>query len=183
MWSSLTFNTVATSSAQVVGGFQLEARQFHHVQLDVVAEQVQRRGAEVAAHGHALAGRSRHLADQGGHGAFRVGTADRDDRRLRVAREQVDIAGQLHATRRCGLQGRCRQGQAGAHVELVGTAQKLDIQLATTHFHVRVVTAQRDQLRWIFPRIGDGKRRALVRQEANQGHAALAEADNDAEVV
>ena len=166
-----------------MGGFQLETRQLHHVQLDVVAEQVQRRGAEVAAHSHALASRCRHLANQGGHGAFRIGTADRDDRRFGVACEQVDIAGQFYATRRCSLQGRCRQGQAGAYVKLVGTAQKLDIQLATTHFHVRVVTAQRDQLRWIFPRIGDSKRRAPVRQEANQGHAALAEADNDAEVV
>lgn len=137
-------------SPQIVGGFELEARQFHHVQLDVVAEQVQRWRAEVTAHGHALAGRSRHLADQGGHGAFRVGAADGHDRCLRIARKQVDVAGQLHATRRCRLQGRCRQGQAGAHVELIGAAQKLDIQLATTHFHVRVVTAQRDQLRWIF---------------------------------
>ena len=44
-------------------------------------------------------------------------TANGDDRRLRVTREQVDIAGQLHATRGCRLQGRCRQGH---HFELKG---------------------------------------------------------------
>ena len=168
---------------ELIGGFQLETRQLHHVQLDVVAEQVQRRRTEVAADGNTFARRSRHLADQRGDGAFRVGTADGDDRRLRVTREQLDVAGQFHATGGGGLQGRGRQRQAGAHVELVGTAQEFDVQLATTHFHVRIVTLERGQFRWIFPRIGHGKRHAPVRQEANQGHAALAEADNDAEVV
>jgi len=170
-------------STQLVGGLQLKARQLHDVQLDIIAEQVERRRAEVATDGHALAGCCSHFADQGGYGAFGIGTADCHDGCFRVTREQVDIARQLHATRRCGLQGRCRQGQAGAHVKLVGAAQEVDIQLATTHFHLRVVTAQRGQLRRVFPRVCHGKRHAPLRQEAHQGHAALAEADNDAEVV
>ncbi|RMM43280.1 hypothetical protein ALQ77_05336 [Pseudomonas corrugata] len=169
--------------AEMIGGLKLEARQLHHVQLDVIAEQVQRRRSEVTADGNPLAGGRGHFAHQGGHGTFRIGPADGNDRRLGITREQLDITGQFHATGSSGLQGRRRQGQAGAYVELVGAAQELDVQLATSHVHLRIVTTQRGQLGRILPRIGHGKRHAPARQEANQGHAALAEADNDAEVV
>ncbi len=168
---------------ELVGGLQLETGQLQHVQLDVISQQVQRRGTEVAAHRHALAGLGGHFADQGGNGALGVGATDGNDRRLGVPGEQLDVTGQLHATRGCLLQGRGCQGEARAHVQLVGAAQEVHVQLATAHFHLRVITAQGVQFRRLLAGVGDRKGNAPVRQEANQGHAALAEADNDAELV
>src|SRR5690606_4763313 len=115
---------------------------FEDVQLDVVAEQIQRGCTEITADGNAFAGRHGHLAHQGGDGAFRVGTGDRDNRCFRVTREQLDIARQLHATGSGLLQRRSRQGQAGAHVELVGAAEKFHVQLATAYFDLRIVPTQ-----------------------------------------
>ena len=141
MWSSLMFSTVATSalSWSVVSSWKLDSSM--HIQLDVVAEQIQRRRAEIAADRDTFAGRRSHLAHQGGDRAFRVGSADGHDWRLRIAREQLDVAGQFHATGGRFLQSRGRQRQAGADVQLVGAAQEFDVQLATAHFHLRVVTA------------------------------------------
>ena len=100
-----------------------------------------------------------------------------------MAGEQVDIAGQFHpACSRCG-QRWSRHSQARAHVQLRSAAEEVHVQLAATYFHLRVVTLERLQLRRVRARIGHGKAHALLRQEAHQGHAALAEADNDAELV
>jgi len=168
---------------ELVGGLQLEARQLQHVQLDVVRQQVQGRGAEVAADCHTLACLGGHLADQGGHGALGVGAADGHDRRLGVMGEQLDVPGQLDATRGGLLQRRRGQGQARADIQLAGPAQEVHVQLTTAHFHLRVFTAQGVQFRRLLAGVGDRKGNAPARQEANQGHAALAEADNDAELV
>ncbi len=170
-------------SAELIGGFQLEARQLHYIQLHVIAEQIQRRRAEIAAHSNTLARCRSHLAHQRGDRAFRVRSADGHDGRLGVAGKQLDIAGQLHAAHGRLLQGRGRQRQARADIQLVGAAQEFNVQLTTAHFDLRVVTAQGREFWRMLPRIGDSKRHTPVRQEANQGHAALAEADNDAEVV
>lgn len=170
-------------SVELIGGFQLEARKLHDIQLDIISEQVQGWRAQVAADGHTLASLGCHLADQGGHRALGVGTADGNDRGLGMTGEQLDVARQLHAACRSLLQGRCGQGQAGAHVQLVGAAQEVYVKFPTTHFHLRVITAQGFQFRRLLAGVGDRKGNAPVRQEANQGHAALAEADNDAELV
>src|SRR5207253_2334375 len=90
-------------STELICRLKLETRQLQHVQLDVVAEQVQRWRAEVAADRNTLAGRRCHFTYERGHGAFRVGTADGDDRRFRVTREQLDITGKFHATGCCRL--------------------------------------------------------------------------------
>ncbi|MNZ94245.1 hypothetical protein D3C78_1133470 [compost metagenome] len=168
---------------QALAGFQLEAGQFQYIQLDVIGQQIERRGAEVAAHCHALAGRCGHLTNQSGDSALGVGAGDGDDRRLGMAGEQVDIARHLHTACSCSGQRRRAQRQAGAHIKLAGTAEELDIEFAATHFHLRVLRAQGSQLWRTLPRIGDGERHTQARQEAHQRHAALAEADNDAEVV
>jgi len=168
---------------ELVCGFQLEAGQLQHIQLHLIAQQVQGWCAEVTAHGHALARLGSHFADQGGHCAFCVGAADGDDWRFGMAGEQLDVARQGHTPCRSLLQRRGGQGQARAHVQFVGAAQEVHVQLATAHFHLRVITAQGVQFRRLLAGVGDRKGNAPARQEANQGHAALAEADNDAELV
>ncbi|MNO94874.1 hypothetical protein D3C76_865030 [compost metagenome] len=168
---------------ELVSGFQLEAGQLQHIQLHLIPEQVEGRRTEVAAHGHALARLGSHFTDQGGDGAFGVGAADGDDRRLGMAGEQLDVTRQGHTARRGLLQRRGGQRQARAHVQFVGAAEEVHVQLATAHFHLRVITAQGVQFRRLLAGVGDRKGNAPARQEANQGHAALAEADNDAELV
>ncbi|KPW46244.1 Uncharacterized protein ALO88_05612 [Pseudomonas syringae pv. antirrhini] len=168
---------------ELISGFELKTGQLHHVQLDIIAEQVQRRGAQIAAHSNTLAGSCGHLADQRGHGAFRVGTGNRNHRCLGVTGKQFDVAGQLDAACMRLLQGRCGQGQTRADIKLVGTAEEVHVQFATPHFHLRIVTTQSRQLRRIFPRVGHSKGHAPVRQEANQGHATLAKPHNNAEAV
>ncbi len=166
-----------------LGGFQLEAGEFDHVQLDIISQQIQRRGTEVAAHGNLAPSRCGHLADQGGHGALGVGAGDGDDRRLRFASEQVDIAGQFGATLGRFLQGRGGHGQAGTDQQLAGPGEEIHVQLATTHFDLRELFTQGAQLRRIGTGVDHGEAHALAREVAHQGHAALAEADNDAELV
>jgi len=73
--------------------------------------------------------------------------------------------------------------RAGAHVQFIGAAQEVYVQFTTAYFHLRVITAQGVQFRRLLTGVGDRKGNAPARQEANQGHAALAEADNDAELV
>ena len=168
---------------EAIAGFQLEARQLQHVQLDVVGQQVERRGAEVAADGDTLVRGHRHFAHQGGHGALRVGTGDGDDRGLRLAGEEIDVTGDAHAFRGGLYQRGGAQRQAGADVEFAGGAEELGVEFAATHFHLRILGTQGGQLRRVLSGIDHGERQAAARQVAHQGHAALAEADNDAEVV
>ena len=168
---------------QLIGGFQLEARQLHDVQLDLIIQQVQRRGTEVTAHSNLLAGCGSHFTDQSGHSALGVGAGDGDDRRLGITGEQVNIARQFHTTGSGGLQRRGRDSQARADQQLAGAAKELHIQFATTHFHLRKLLTQGGELRRVGTGVNHGKRQALAGEETHQGHAALAEADNDAEVV
>ncbi|RMR08681.1 hypothetical protein ALP93_05443 [Pseudomonas syringae pv. helianthi] len=170
-------------SVELVGGFELKAGQLHHVQFDIVAEQVQRWSTQVAPYRNAFACSDSHFAYQRRYRTFRIRTGNGDDRCLRVTREQLDVTGQFDAARVCLLQGRCGQRQAGADVQFVGTAEKIHVQLATTHFHLRIVATQGRQLRRILPRVGHGKGHAPVRQKANQGHATFAKPHNNAEAV
>ena len=91
---------------------------------------------------------------------FRVGTVIANDRRLGL-RANSRYRRQLHAARRSG----CRPGVANATsqgcISSLGAAQKLDIQLATTHFHVRVAWAQSvTSSGGFWPGVGHGKRHA-----------------------
>ncbi|MNF31336.1 hypothetical protein D3C84_120960 [compost metagenome] len=168
---------------ELVGGFQLEAGQLQDIEFDVVVEQIQRGSTQVAADRDLLARCRRHLADQGGDGALGVGAGDSDDRRLGIASEQVDVAGQLDPARGCGLQRRGGDGQARTDQQLAGTAEEVHVQFATTHFHLGELCTQGGQLRRVGTGVDHGKSQALAREKTHQGHAALAEADNDAELV
>ena len=83
---------------QAGGGFQLEAGELQDIQLTIGIQQHQRRQADIAAHADVNPGRFRHLAHQGGDGAFAVRAGNGDDRRLRFAAEQFDIANDLYAS-------------------------------------------------------------------------------------
>lgn len=153
------------------------------MQLDVIAEQVQRRGAQVATHGHACRPAAAISPTSVVTVLFALEPliATMGAFALRANRSMSPDS--FHPTGSGRLQRRRRQGQAGAHAELIGAARGSARPARATHVHLRIVTAQRGRLRWIFPRVRYGKRHTPARQKAHQGHAALAEADNDAEVV
>lgn len=120
---------------QAVGGFQLEARQLQHVQPAFLAQQAQRRQADIAADAHRPAGRLRHLAHQGGDGALAVGTGDRHDRRLGFAAEQLYVADDFHPGVRRGAQRRGRQGHARAGDDQIRRQQPVLMQIAQMAFY------------------------------------------------
>src|SRR5690606_2416801 len=73
--------------------------------------------------------------------------------------------------------------QPRADQQFTGTAEEVDVQFAATHLDFRVLRLESGQLRRVRARIDDGERLPTARQVAYHGHAALAEADNDAELV
>ncbi len=168
---------------QALGGFQLKARQLEHVELNAVVQQIQRWRTQVAANRDTPPCRQRHLADQRGHGALGIRAGDRNDRCLGFPGEQVDVAGQLHTARGGRLQCGRADRQPGADDQLAGAAEEVDVQLAATHLDLRILRGQGGQLRRVGARVGHRKRQTAARQMANHGEAALAEADNDAELV
>ena len=115
---------------QAIRRFQLEAGQLQHVKLAFLTQQAQRRQADIAAHAHRPTGGFRHLAHQGGNGAFTVGAGDRHDRRLRFTAEQFDVADDFHAGIRRGAQCRGRQRDARAGNDQIRRQQPVLIQIA-----------------------------------------------------
>src|SRR3546814_5027838 len=64
---------------QVVRGFELEARQFEHVQLGILTQQVECRQAKVAADGDTQTCGLRHFTHQRRHRALAVTAGDRSE--------------------------------------------------------------------------------------------------------
>jgi len=83
---------------QAGGRLQLETGKFKHVQFARRIQQHQRRQADIAANADVHARRLRHLAHQGSDGAFSVRAGNGDNRRLRLAAKQLDIADDFHAS-------------------------------------------------------------------------------------
>ena len=168
---------------ELLGGFQLEAGKLQYVEIDFIGKQIERWRAQIAADRHGTPGCRGHLADQSGHSALGVGAGDRDDGCLGFAGEQLDVPRQLDAPCRGFLQRRRADRKPGAHQQLAGGTEEIHIQFAAAYLHIRVLGLQRGQFRRVRTSVHHGKRQPAARQVANQGHAALAEADNDAELV
>src|SRR5690606_38517016 len=115
---------------QRLGGLQLEAGQLQHIEIRLAVQQIQSRGADVAADGHTPTGLLGHQPDQGGHSALGIGTSDGDYGRLRGTGEELNITHYLHP----GLNGRldsgCGQRDTRIHDQLVSRTQQLRIQPA-----------------------------------------------------
>ena len=103
---------------QAGGGFQLEAGELQHIQLSIGVQQHQRRQADIAAHADVNSSGFRHLAHQGSNSAFAVRTGNGDNRRLRFAAEQFDIANDLYAS-----VGRCAERRMGQRNPRTGDNQ------------------------------------------------------------
>ncbi|SSK28672.1 Uncharacterised protein [Klebsiella pneumoniae] len=103
---------------QAGGGFQLEAGELQHIQLSNGVQQHQRRQADIATHADVNSSGFRHLAHQGSNSAFAVRTGNGDNRRLRFAAEQFDIANDLYAS-----VGRCAERRMGQRNPRTGDNQ------------------------------------------------------------
>ena len=103
---------------QAGGRLQLEAGKFKHVQFARRIQQHQRRQADIAAHADVNSSGFRHLAHQGSNSAFAVRTGNGDNRRLRFAAEQFDIANDLYAS-----VGRCAERRMGQRNPRTGDNQ------------------------------------------------------------
>jgi hypothetical protein len=75
------------------GGLELETRKLEDVELGHrLGEQIERRLAEVAAGKRRAPGGGRELGHERRHSALAVGARHRGDRRLRLARKELDVA-------------------------------------------------------------------------------------------
>ncbi len=80
----------------MVSSWKLESSSTYSLSIGV--QQHQRRQADIAAHADVNSSGFRHLAHQGSNSAFAVRTGNGDNRRLRFAAEQFDIANDLYAS-------------------------------------------------------------------------------------
>ena len=164
---------------QRLGGFELEAGQFQHVQIGALIEQIKRRRPDIAAHRHLPAGLLGHGADQGGHGALGVGAGDRHDWRSRLAGEQFDVADYPHTSIDCRLDRRCGQGDARIDDQLAGTAQQLCVQLAQMQIGHGREALELVQPRRIGAGVANGKRQITASQVPGNRQAGRPESDYD----
>ena len=115
---------------QAGGGFQLEAGKLQDIEFALSIQQHQRRQANIAPDANVQPRRFRHFSHKGSHGAFTVGTGDRNNRRLRLAAEQFNIADNFYPRIRRGAQGRMRQRDARAGDNQVRRQQPVFVQTA-----------------------------------------------------
>jgi hypothetical protein len=123
----------AACRLEVVSSWKLESSRTYSSQR---IQQHQRRQADIAANADVHARRFRHFAHQGGDGAFTVRTGNRDNRRLRFAAEQLDIANDLNARICRSAQRRMRQRDTRAGDNQIGRQQPVIIQTTNMAFNL-----------------------------------------------
>ena len=164
--------------------FQLKAGQFQHVGIAPVVQQIQGRGAEVAAHRGVHAGRNRKFVNQRRHRALAVGAGDADGGRGtgpgRVE-EQFDVAADGDALGPGRGNEAVVEADAGARQQPLGGVehiQHLPPSIADQHLHVRKVSSHRVQKGRLRARV-HSHHFVLRRQVAHAGIARCTQAQND----
>ena len=107
---------------QRLRGFELEARQFEHIVLVALFQQIEGRNADIAAHAGRDAGGLEDAADQSRHRALAVGAGDCDDRLVHCFGKQFDIADDALALRRQIAQERIAHRQPRADHQAIETS-------------------------------------------------------------
>ena len=127
---------------QAVGGFQLEAGQFQHIQPGLIVKQFQRRHTQVAADARVHPAGIRYLTQQGGHCALGIGAGDGHQRLAGRTGEQLNVADHFFAIHYLLGNGWRGYRHARAHDQATGLAHPAFFEATGVHFQVRKFCAQ-----------------------------------------
>ena len=122
---------------------KLVTRQFQHIHLGLRhAQQIERRHTDVAANGGIETRFPTHLANQARDRTFSVRAGDGHDRRLRHAREQLDVAHHLDATLDGFGDRRFLERDAGTHHQQTGNMEQRRLEATGDHTYIRQLGMQ-----------------------------------------
>ncbi len=165
---------------QFMGSFQLKTGQFQYVEVSRRLQQIQCRGADIAAHPCLDTRSSRHLTYQRRDRTFGIGAGDRHNRSRGFTAEQVDIADQG----RTGNGGRHNGGMAlvdaGADDQLLRTTEPIAVQLTQAQLHGGKFGTEGIGCSRRLTGITDSKGNAAALKVARTGEPGLTQTDNNA---
>ena len=158
--------------------FELEARQLQNVGVAPIGQQVERRAADVAAHGDIPSGSRQQPADQSRDCALAIGAGDAEHRRSRRLEEDLDVAGDRHARGTGGAQQRVVRGDAWARQHPVRDAKGVLPVFQPQHLQAGAVAARRGQIRRLGAGV-EGEHALAPGQMPDAGMPGGAEAEDD----
>ena len=165
-------STTATRGRKALDGLELERRDLEHGEVERFADQLERRGPEIARGARAQAGRAQQGVDQQRRRRFPVGAGDGDDRDVERAVGQLDVAPGAPRALRPAL---ARDAGARDHEVESGDVRERRAELELDLGRQRLESA--DRRRGAFVR--GQHARAALRTEARRAAARDAEAEHE----
>ncbi len=161
-------------------GLELEARQLEYVERrHGPREQVERRLAQVAAGERRAARGGSQLGHHRRHGALAVGAGHRRDRRLRLARKELDVADHGQSATARFLHDGLAHRQARRDDDLVDVVEECRVEGAGAQLDLAVRGAAACEPRRLASRVGHAHRETAAAQVARAGHPGAAETEDE----